>query len=104
VILRKGGEMIDAADIEGAFRGTDFGGPEKTDIGRRNQMVECIIKRACGYHDGYTIVSICRSLGLLDERECVTPNGLTWAFEQMREHDLPTHVMEQLQEITDRRA
>ena len=70
-------------DIEAAFKRTNFGRSGATDIGRRGLMVECILKRASGYHDGSTIVRICIELGLLRNNSLATKTSIRWAFEQL---------------------
>lgn len=65
------------------FRGTDFGGSEKTDVGRRGLLSECVLKRAAGYHDGHTIVEICKAAGLLSYEGNPTSYGLRWSFDQL---------------------
>ena len=71
------------SDIEAAFAGTNFGGTEETDAGRRGLMLECILKCATGYSDGFTITSICQGFGLVDMMNAATKEGMQWMFAQL---------------------
>jgi len=88
--------VVSAAKIEAAFRGTYFGGSEKTDVGRRGLMSECVLKRAAGYHDGFTIVAICKELLLLNKDATPSSNGIRWAFDQLYKSSSLT-ILERLQ-------
>lgn len=62
--------------IEMAFRGTNFG---RTDF--RTILAETVLKRASGYHAGWTATTICTELGLLSNKtHNATKLGLTFAF------------------------
>lgn len=71
-------------EIEALFKGTNFGGQERTNEGRRNLMVECVLKKAAGYGEGSTIRGICKEAGLLTKRGNSNKAGVRWAFHQMR--------------------
>ena len=74
---------LNTSTISNLFGTTDFGGAEKTDIGRRGLMVECVLKIASGYHCGGTITWICRKAELLSKRGNTTKLGMRWAFGQL---------------------
>ena len=82
--------------IEALFERTNFGGAEKTDVGRRGLMVDCVLKRAAGYHDGHTIHTICEEAGLLTNEGKPRKAALRWAFDQLYKSSAPT-TLERLQ-------
>lgn len=62
--------------IAKAFENTNFG---RDDF--RTILAETVMKRAAGYHAGWTATSICMRLGLLSEKnQAATKLGLTMAF------------------------
>ena len=61
--------------INQAFERTNFG---RTDF--RTILAETVMKRAAGYHSGWTATTICTYLGLLGKQERPTKLGLTFAF------------------------
>lgn len=61
--------------VNKAFEGTNFG---RTDF--RTILAETVMKRAAGYHSGYTATRICIGLGLLTSKDSPTKLGLTFAF------------------------
>lgn len=61
--------------INAAFRNTNFG---RDDF--RTILAETVLKRAAGYHSGYTATFICFRLGLLGKHDRPTKLGLTFAF------------------------
>lgn len=61
--------------INAAFENTNFG---RTDF--RTILAETVMKRAAGYHSGWTATTICSRLGLLGKEERPTKLGLTFAF------------------------
>lgn len=61
--------------INAAFENTNFG---RTDF--RTILAETVMKRAAGYHSGWTATTICMGLGLLGKQERPTKLGLTFAF------------------------
>jgi hypothetical protein len=65
------------------FEGTNFGGSEKTHIGRIGLMCECVLKRASGYHYGHTIETICKKAGLLRSGGTPASGAVRWAFGQL---------------------
>ena len=75
--------VLNRDEIEAMFKGTNFGESHKTDVGRRGLMVECVLKRAAGYHDGHTIKTICIEAGLLTENGWPRRAGVRWAFDQL---------------------
>ena len=75
--------IISPEAIEILFKGTNFGGQEKTEAGRLGLMVECIFKRASGFSDGSTITSICMKAGLLPDSLKPTQSAIRWAFLQI---------------------
>jgi hypothetical protein len=85
--------------IEALFQNTRFGGAEKSDIGRRGLMVECVLKRAAGYGEGHTINNICREAGLLSIGNVPNAIGFRWAFDQIYKSGAPT-ILERLEEAS----
>ena len=64
-------EMINAA-----FEGANFG---REDF--RTILAETVLKRAAGYHSGWTATTICMVLGLLSSKnQSATKLGMTFAF------------------------
>lgn len=64
------------AVINAAFEGTNFG---RSDF--RTILAETVMKRAAGYHSGWTATTICVELGLLSKKnQSATKLGLTFAF------------------------
>lgn len=61
--------------INAAFENTNFG---RDDF--RTILAETVMKRAAGYHSGWTATTICTRLKLLGEQERPTKLGLTFAF------------------------
>lgn len=61
--------------INAAFENTNFG---RTDF--RTILAETVMKRAAGYHSGFTATTICSRLGLLNKHEKPTQFGLRFAF------------------------
>lgn len=61
--------------INKAFEGTNFG---RTDF--RTILAETVMKRAAGFHSGWTATTICTRLGLLCRKEKPTKLGLTFSF------------------------
>jgi len=62
--------------IAKAFENTDFGRDD-----HRTILAETVMKRAAGYHSGWTATTICIRLGLLNEKnQSATRLGLTMAF------------------------
>ncbi|HHR1263782.1 TPA: hypothetical protein ACS61N_000314 [Klebsiella oxytoca] len=62
--------------INSAFGNTNFG---RDDF--RTILAETVLKRAAGYHSGWTATTICMRLGLLSEKnQSATKLGLTFAF------------------------
>lgn len=62
--------------INSAFEGANFG---RDDF--RTILAETVLKRASGYHSGWTATNICMRLGLLSEKnQSATKLGLTFAF------------------------
>ncbi len=62
--------------INAAFENTNFG---RTDF--RTILAETVMKRAAGYHSGWTATTICMGLGLLSSKtQSATKLGLTFAF------------------------
>ena len=72
-------------EAQEAFLGTNFGGVESTEQGRRSLVAECILKLACGYADGSTIKQICHELGALTAGYNPRLSARQWAYtEQAR--------------------
>lgn len=61
--------------INAAFENTNIG---RTDF--RTILAETVMKRAAGYHSGWTATTICTHLKLLGKQERPTKLGLTFAF------------------------
>ncbi|MCW9541993.1 MULTISPECIES: hypothetical protein [Klebsiella] len=62
--------------INSAFGNTNFG---RDDF--RTILAETVLKRAAGYHSGWTATTICMRLGLLSEKnQSATKLGLIFAF------------------------
>jgi len=68
-------EQLTDEVINAAFENTNFG---RTDF--RTILAETVMKRAAGYHSGWTATTICMRLGLLGKHERPTKLGLTFAF------------------------
>jgi len=94
--MKKKAIVLNESVIAGIFAGTDFGGSEKTDVGRRGLMSECVLKRAVGYHDGHTIEGICIDAGLLTDTGRPSKAGVRWAFSQLYKPS-STSILERLQ-------
>jgi hypothetical protein len=63
--------------IAEAFEGTNFG---RTDFSRI--LAEVVVKRAAGYHCGWTATTIAKNLGLITpEKHLPTKIGHEWACE-----------------------
>ena len=80
--------------ISVAFENTNFG---RTDF--RTILAETVMKRAAGYHSGWTATTICTRLGLLGKQERPTKLGLTFAFHHyykpcVREALMPDNSLE----------
>lgn len=80
--------------VNAAFEGTNFG---RTDF--RTILAETVLKRASGYHSGYTATTICIRLGLLGKHDRPTKLGLTFAFHHyykpcVREALMPDNSLE----------
>lgn len=67
-------------DIDNAFAGTNFGPQGETPEGRKNFVAHCVLKRACGFGDGHTIVTICKELGLITEIGTPRKGAKMWAY------------------------
>ena len=62
--------------VNEAFKGTNFW---RDDF--RTILAETVMKRAAGYHSGWTATTICVRLGLLSEKnQSATKLGLTLTF------------------------
>lgn len=61
--------------INAAFENTNFG---RDDF--RTILVETVMKRAAGYHSGWTATTICTRLKLLGKQGSPTKLGLRFAF------------------------
>ena len=62
--------------VNAAFEGTNFG---REDF--RTILAETVLKRAAGYHSGWTATTICMDLGLLSPKnQSATKLGMTFAF------------------------
>lgn len=80
--------------VNAAFEGTNFG---REDF--RTILAETVMKRAAGYHSGWTATTICTRLGLLGKRERPTKLGLTFALHHyykpcVREALMPDNSLE----------
>jgi len=73
-------EEPNQADIDAAFRGTNFGTAGETPEGRRNLVAHCVLKRACDFREGGTITAICKELGLLTPRGTPKRKAKHWAY------------------------
>lgn len=62
--------IISDAEIQEAFRGTNFG---RTDF--RELLRTSVFKKMLGYHCGYMITTIMKGLGLIGKTEKVTVKG-----------------------------
>ena len=83
--------------IDALFDDSNFGGAEKTDVGRRGLMCECVLKRASGYHDGHTITTICKDARLLRQDGTPAAGGVRWAFDQLYHCGGGPTILERLQ-------
>ena len=70
-------------EIECLFEGTNFGGSEQTNVGRRGLMSDGVLKIASGYFIGKTLNKICRDAGLITNSFGSTKAGVRWAFMQI---------------------
>lgn len=61
--------------INAAFENTNFGRTDFSTI-----LAETVMKRAAGYHSGWTATTICMHLKLLSKQERPTKLGLRFAF------------------------
>lgn len=95
--------VLNPSVIEALFARTNFGGAEKTDVGRRGLMCECVLKRASGYHDGHTITTICKDAGLLNHKGNPTNGAVRWAFDQLYHVGGGWTILERLHNLTDGR-
>jgi hypothetical protein len=65
-----GNFILSEDKVEKAFQGTNFGSVSHEDL-----ITQCLLKRNCGYYDGFTIICICKELGLLTKTEKLTKLG-----------------------------
>ena len=89
--------VLNPNDIAALFERTNFGGAEKSDVGRRGLMCECVLKRASGYHDGHTITTICKDAGLLRQDGTPMAGAVRWAFDQLYHSGGGPTILERLQ-------
>jgi hypothetical protein len=89
--------FLNPNDIAALFERTNFGGAEKSDVGRRGLMCECVLKRASGYHDGHTITTICKDAGLLRQDGTPMAGAVRWAFDQLYHSGGGPTILERLQ-------
>lgn len=81
--------------VNAAFEGTNFG---REDF--RTILAETVLKRAAGYHSGWTATTICMGLGLLSSKnQSATKLALTFAFHHyykpcVREALMPDNSLE----------
>lgn len=91
--------------VNAAFDGTNFG---RTDF--RTILAETVMKRASGYHSGYTATTICMNLGLLSKKnQSATKLGLTFAFHHyykpcVREALMPDNSLEIWKKLGEQEA
>lgn len=85
---------IDDEIIQKKFQNVNFGNSVQTATSRRGYIIDCVLKNACGYSDGYAIRQICYSLGLMDNHSTPTEYGLRWAFDQIYKSE--TTIFERL--------
>ena len=69
------------ADIEHAFRGTNFGRDD-----HRHLLALSVLKKALKYHCGHTITQIMVEMGLTTEKGRVTEKGRLFCYEQLGAH------------------
>ena len=62
-------------------------------------MLECVLKRATGYHDGHTITTICQELGLVDAANKPTDKGSRWLLDQIVTSCGGPSVLERIAEL-----
>jgi hypothetical protein len=89
--------VLEPSKVEALFIGTNFGSVGKTELSRRGLMVECVLKRAAGYHDGYTITEICKEARLLTKMGRPSKPGMKWAFDQLYTCDGGPTILERVQ-------
>lgn len=63
-------DIVSPQELEAAFRGTDFGG-----VDHRELLHASVLKKAVGYHCGYTITCIMRELRLIGAHGAVLQRG-----------------------------
>lgn len=90
--------------VNAAFDGTNFG---RTDF--RTILAETVMKRAAGYHSGWTATTICTRLGLLGKQERPTKLGMTFAFHHyykpcVREALMPDNSLEIWKKLGEQEA
>lgn len=68
-------------EIIDAFKGTDFGGDEKSISGMYRLIAKCIMKRFVGYRSGSTIISICKDVGFITDKGNTTKLGRMFAYD-----------------------
>lgn len=81
--------------INAAFEHTNFG---RDDF--RTILAETVMKRAAGYHSGWTATTICMRLGLLSEKnQSATKLGLTLAFHHYYRQSVRDALMPKQEDI-----
>lgn len=63
-------EVVSEAELQMVFSGTNFGTSE-----HRHLLHQAVLKKACGYHCGYTITTIMRELKLIGSSGIPTKKG-----------------------------
>jgi hypothetical protein len=85
-----------------AFAGTNFGGEESTEQGRRRLLSGCVLKLSCGYADGSTIKQICQELGALTTGHNPRLSARQWAYtEQARALRYQRQGLERIEEMAN---
>jgi len=62
--------VISDEEIEQAFKGTNFGHTNYRDL-----LSASVLKKAAGYHCGWTITTIMKELKLIGKNETITKRG-----------------------------
>lgn len=81
--------MITDAQIMEAFRGTNFGYGDGSEIGtvdfHRQLLEQGVLKKLVRYHSGHTLTQILIKLGLITEKLHVTIKGKEFIYEAFYE-------------------
>jgi hypothetical protein len=78
------------AQIQEAFKGTNFGKPYETLDKKKFLVARAVVKKACGFHSGHTLETICREVGLFTAKGTPRKWAKKWAYcEMFRDNLMP---------------